>query len=434
MNKIKSFLAKCKNIKCVVLLAGSENISELETYLKQELKIKKVVITDNPNKTAEEIHTEIDLLLFDQTATRSDLERASVLKPRYLAGIAESAKIDIAAVWKQYRSIAQKIYICIKKQGEKQEILQWRRNKSNIDLSIIVPIYNTGKNLSQCIASMLAWKVPYVEYLIVTSNAEQLEPLLKKYQEKDIRIRILQKENSNNAALKNKGLEEARGTYISFIHPNDFVAETMYEKLLMRAICGGYDYVYCEAQNSKSMSNGVLQSSSIKGTINIDKIYDNIVKSKLELGQGIYKKDMLSKNKICFNEQIEWHEDLPFKLEALFAAQSIAYVPEQLYFCRNKPETSFTDDRLFVYFCIFDYLDRKILATQDQRKIDCLQLVKIDTHKSASKQIAGKWRKEYIKRAEDDIYRNMGWGRNIFLFIKSRIHVQNLVNIKPIKI
>lgn len=430
MNKIKSFLTRCKNIKCVVLLAGSKNISELENYLKQELKIKKVIITNKPNEIAKEIHTDIDLLLFDQTATNSDLEEASILEPRYLVGIAESAKINIEALWKQYRNIAQKIYICIKKQGEKQKILQWRRNKSNIDLSVIVPIYETGKNLSQCIESLLTWNVPYVEYLIVTSDT--LEPLLKKYQEKDARIRIIQKENINSASAKNKGLEEARGTYVGFVHPNDFIAETMYEKLLMRAICGGYDYVYCGAQNysediqnSKSMKNDMLQSIYIKGTTDIDKIYGNIVKSKAEIWQGIYKKDMLSKNGICFNEHIEWYENLPFKLEALFAAQSITYVPEYLYFFRNKPETGFTDDRLFIHFCIFDYLDRKVLATQDQRKIDCLQLVKIDTHKSASKQIADKWRKEYMKRAEDDIYRNMGWGRTLFLSIKNNLHAQN---------
>ncbi len=432
MKEIKSFLAGRERMECAVLLAGSEYISEISTYLEREIGIKKIIITDNPNEIEKDLWEYTDLLFFDQTATYSVIEKASTLKPRCLIGIVDSTKIDITTVWKQYRNTAQELYICVDKTSSKREILHWHRNDPDVDLSVILPVYHVEKYLPQCIESLLAWDVPYVEYIfVIDGSPDQSEALIKKYQEKDKRIRIICKENGGCASARNRGLKEAHGTYVGFVDPDDFIDKTMFEKLLMRAICGGYDYVYCgyqkyfeDTKTSNPVTSDMLLPAYTEGTADIDKIYRYVIQSKVAIWRGIYKKSVLYKNNICFNEHIERYDDLPFKLESLFAARSIACVPEYLYYYRigrDGQDTAYTDDRLFVHFCIFDYLDRKILETRDQRKVDCLQLVKVNTHKYVYKQITDEWRKEYKKRAKDDIYRNMGWGRTLFLLLRNRI-------------
>ena len=432
MREIKSFLVGRRGMERAVLLAGSEYISEIATYLQHEIGIKNIIITDNLNEITMDLWKHTDLLFFDQTTPYPILEKALPLKPRCLIGIVDSTKIDVTTIWKQYRNTSQELYICVDNPKGKREILHWQRNEPDVDLSVILPVYDVEKYLPQCIESLLAWETPYVEYIfVIDGSPDQSEALIKKYQEKDPRIHIICKENSGCASARNKGLKEAHGTYVGFVDPDDFIDKTMFEKLLMRAICGGYDYVYCGYQNyfentktSKPVTSDMLLPVYTEGTTELDKIYCYIIQSKVAIWRGIYNKRMLYKDDICFNEHIERYDDLPFKLEALLAVHSIACVPEYLYYYRigrDGQDTACTDDRLFVQFCIFDYLDRKILETRSQRKVDCLQLVKVNTHKYTYKQITKEWRKEYKKRAKDDIYRNMGRGRTLFLLFRNKI-------------
>lgn len=314
---------------------------------------------------------------------------------------------------------------------------------SDIDLSVILPICHITNNLSRCIHSLLIWNSAHVEFLFVLdrsliSHKIQIEKQLKEYQAQDKRIRILYSEGGC-ACAKNKGLCEASGTYIGFVNSDDFVDPSMFEKLLTQALCDKYDYAYTgyqtilgDATHKKPVQSDLLDTPYSLGTRDLDYICHYIANAQPAIWQGIYKKSLLYKNNISFQEYLAPYADLPFHLEALFAVRSMICVSEHLYFhqihstCESQkskkgigkqyPTTS--DDRLFTYFCVFDYLDRKLFMMNSQRKTDCLQLVKVATHRSICRQIAPIWRHEYKKRAKNDLYNNISYIQTICLLLK----------------
>ena len=132
------------------------------------------------------------------------------------------------------------------------QILEWIKNKnSDIELSVIFPMYNVAAYLDQCISSVTAWKAPYIEFLFVNDGSpDNSREIVLKWAEKDSRIKLLDKPNGGCASARQFGLERAQGSYIGFIDPDDFIDESMFRKLLRSAMTGSYDITKIQKKSS----------------------------------------------------------------------------------------------------------------------------------------------------------------------------------------
>lgn len=51
-------------------------------------------------------------------------------------------------------------------------MLVWnRKEESQIELSVVFPMYNVAAYLDECIKSVTTWKAPYVEFLFVNDGS-----------------------------------------------------------------------------------------------------------------------------------------------------------------------------------------------------------------------------------------------------------------------
>lgn len=82
-----------------------------------------------------------------------------------------------------------------------------------VDLTVLMPVYNAGKYLSEAIESVLNQTFTEFEFLLINdgSTDNSLE-IIKGYNDK--RIRIITRENGGVSAALNTGLKHAVGTYI----------------------------------------------------------------------------------------------------------------------------------------------------------------------------------------------------------------------------
>ena len=100
-------------------------------------------------------------------------------------------------------------------------------------ISVIVPVYNVEKYLPACLDSLLAQTYPDFELLCVNDGSpDGSQAILEQYAQKDSRVRVFCKENGGVSAARNFGLEQARGTYISFMDADDLVVPQYLERLL----------------------------------------------------------------------------------------------------------------------------------------------------------------------------------------------------------
>ena len=101
-----------------------------------------------------------------------------------------------------------------------------------MDVSVIVPTYNTERFLDQALTS--AEQNSRVDIEIICLNDGSTDGSLKIMQDhasRDERIRVIDKANQGYGASVNRGLDEARGTYVAILEPDDYVMPHMYDDL-----------------------------------------------------------------------------------------------------------------------------------------------------------------------------------------------------------
>lgn len=104
-------------------------------------------------------------------------------------------------------------------------------------VSVIIPVYNTpAAYLRQCLDSVLAQSLREIEIILVDDGSTDGSlAILREYERRDGRVRVLTQENINAGAARNHGLRYARGEYLSFLDADDFFEPDMLEKAYVRA-------------------------------------------------------------------------------------------------------------------------------------------------------------------------------------------------------
>ena len=91
-------------------------------------------------------------------------------------------------------------------------------------VSVVIPCYNCGKYIEECVESVINQSYPNIEIIIVndksTDNSEQkIEELKKKYPDK-IKV-ITNEKNQERSESRNKGIAVAKGEFICFLDADD---------------------------------------------------------------------------------------------------------------------------------------------------------------------------------------------------------------------
>lgn len=336
------------------------------------------------------------------------------IKPVWLFGEMSERTMSSFAIWEQFRKCSDYIQILTYQKDGDAQLLDWtKRPGCDIELSVIFPMYNVEKYLDQCIQSVTAWDADYIEFLFVNDGSpDNSREVILKYAEKDSRIHLLDKPNGGCASARQYGMERARGNYVGFIDPDDYIDESMYRKLLRAAMKGSYDISYCGYKEYYENTGEVRKIPDAlgwpynKGVTDELKIHELISYCRVAIWRGIYKMDMLKRANIHFYTEIRRFDDLPFKVETFAAAKSVIAVEEYLYYYRlSRPgqDVAADDERLYVHFPIFKHLDDSIGRKKDFRLNDWLLLCKVQTHCYALEKIKPEFVMEYARQAREDI-------------------------------
>lgn len=365
-------------------------------------------------------------LVFEGLDDSRDILILLRLNPTYLYGEISEDGLSAFGIWEVFRKCSRHILIKTMRAQEEPQIFEWKKRDDNpTELSVILPMYNVEKYLDQCIQSLIAWKADYVEFLFVNDGSpDKAREIVLKYAEKDARIKLLDKENGGCASARQWGMESAKGRYIGFIDPDDFIDSSMYQKLLCAAMNGNYDISYCgykeyyENTGETQAAVDVLGWPYDRGTCDQQKIWELSLFARVAIWRGIYKRELLNANGIHFYTDLKRFDDLPFKIETFVSAKSVVAVNEHLYYyrlARPGQDVSADDERLYVHFPIFNYLNSSIGEKKNAKLLDYLQMCKVQTHRYALEKIRAEYMKEYMYQAKCDLKTTGSFWRSVFL-------------------
>ena len=101
------------------------------------------------------------------------------------------------------------------------------------ELSVIVPVYNAEKYLHKCVDSILNQTYRDFELLLVDDGSpDQCGRICDAYAAQDPRVKVIHKPNGGVSEARNVGLDQAKGNYISFIDPDDWVETDLFRSTI----------------------------------------------------------------------------------------------------------------------------------------------------------------------------------------------------------
>ncbi len=205
-------------------------------------------------------------------------------------------------------------------------------------ISIIIPVYNCEKYLSKCLDSIINQTHKDLEVICVNDGStDNSSKILKDYSEKDSRIIVINQENSKQGAARNKGLEIARGKYITFVDSDDWIdldyCEKLYNSAEECAVNIAAASMVREKINKKRNHLKLLSKNVFYGANNIITAIDE----HLETAGKLYKFECI-KN-LRFIEEV-LYEDAPYTIRAINQCNSLVTVPDTTYHYFSNPKST----------------------------------------------------------------------------------------------
>ena len=213
-------------------------------------------------------------------------------------------------------------------------------------ISIIVPVYNVGPYLRQCLDTIINQTYTNIEIIIVasTSTDDSVE-ICEEYAKRDSRITLIHSEPKGLSDARNRGIEASHGEYLSFIDSDDYIHPNFLSTLYR--ICSEYDcdialcgYIRVDTNYNKIQSQPEKDIETYSGRemcYNLyygipDHLADAVVWNKL------YQKKLFSKIRFPFGKI---HEDTAVVHQLYYDSEKIGITRQELYLYRNVP-TSIT--------------------------------------------------------------------------------------------
>lgn len=195
-------------------------------------------------------------------------------------------------------------------------------------VSIIIPVYNAEKKLLQCLDSIKAQIYTDWECILVDDGSRDNSGIIcDECSAKDFRFHVIHKQNGGVSSARNRGLDEANGDRICFVDADDCLESNFLSKMLVFS----HDLVVCGFRSLQGLQitpDDIDVSGETMG-VYIPKFFNSY--SAPAPWAKLFKKEIIDKYHIRFNQKLKLTEDTIFNLEYLSHCISLRQIPNQLY-------------------------------------------------------------------------------------------------------
>ena len=220
----------------------------------------------------------------------------------------------------------------------------------HIRSSIIIPVYNCERYLTQCLESAAGQSERAIEIICVDNQStDGSRKILEQFATRDDRVVVLDEHRQGVAFARNTGIEAARGEYLFFLDSDDFVEPDMVERATTKAQATranmtifSFDEYYTEDNayvprercEEEALYHRAFTLEDLEG-VSTDLTTPNATRIAFDAS-------WVRQEKLRFPTVIKTAEDLVFVNRSLFRARAIALMPDCFYHYRRDVECSIT--------------------------------------------------------------------------------------------
>lgn len=246
-------------------------------------------------------------------------------------------------------------------------------------ISVVVPVYNAEPFLEDALNSVLNQTFRDFEVLCVNDGSSDYTfRLLNEFASRDSRIKIINKPNGGCGSARNMGLEYARGDYIYFFDPDDYILPDAFERLYENAANNDSDMVMFKIARFRDGEpvdysvpgfdfDNVFRDADFKSfTFDYRDIKKYVLNSSFAPWSKLYKKEFLDRfDDFRFDLGVAF-DDVPFHVKSLVRASRISFVPEFFYHYRlsNPNSVNNTKSNQIDIFRICDLVEEFLVEEE----------------------------------------------------------------------
>lgn len=204
-------------------------------------------------------------------------------------------------------------------------------------LSIIIPAYNVGPYLDECLESCVRQDLDSEKYEIIIINdgsTDNTGNIAARWAAEHRNIKVISQENQGQSTARNAGLDIAEGKYIMFVDSDDYIAPDSVKALIDRCASDNLDILRFCAANLDEKGHKRRFTYTDTGV----EEGKEMLKRNFQVGPpfAIYRKGFLEKFSLRFHPGV-YHEDNEFTPKVYWYAERAASINDIIYFVRQTP-------------------------------------------------------------------------------------------------
>ncbi len=203
-------------------------------------------------------------------------------------------------------------------------------------ISVIVPVYNVGKYIGQCLNTLThqTISVPYEVIAVNDGSTDNSLCILEQYAAADSHVRVINQPNAGVSAARTAALKASRGEYLCFVDGDDYVAGNYLEQLY-RACTINHADISCCYYYWHIVRNDVLFEYPFhcRGVYNTEDSLNMLLRDVLIqsfLWCKMYRREIFIKSGVRFPKMC--FEDLAVLHQIFAQAKQVAIIDEPLYY------------------------------------------------------------------------------------------------------
>lgn len=218
-------------------------------------------------------------------------------------------------------------------------------------LSIIIPIYNVEKYLSECLDSLLNQNIDPSEYEIICINdgsTDRSLEIMEAYRARYSQIIVIDKKNAGVSAARNDGLRRAVGRYVWFVDSDDLIVHNCLVRLLEIA---EKEATECLVFGRQTFEDGEVVDLTFTDSDRIEVVTDkkeiheatstrNASNSTVYFRKAnwfmLYDRSFLLAHEMFYNEAMSHNEDEVYTYFCRKYLSKVVYYHGQVYFHRSR--------------------------------------------------------------------------------------------------
>lgn len=213
-----------------------------------------------------------------------------------------------------------------------------------------MPVYNSEKFLDKSLSSVLVQSFKEFELICIDDGSTDNSLLiLQQYAQNDSRIKIISQPNQGQGTARNKGINTAKGQYITFMDSDDVIAPDMYERLMSSILDYKSDVALCNIVKFLENTNTSKKLKMVKkclivnntpiwrdidvadGLLSDEQIKQMVLTVPHYAWNKIYRTAFLKEKSITFDGG-KLYEDVVFGLRTLLEAAAVSYINDFSYY------------------------------------------------------------------------------------------------------